>query len=454
MTVIVEAGAAENHGSLGNSPFEADGGRGSHVLGVPFRPEERLPHMSTALPSVDPEILRLPRLGGLSRRLTAVPSLHVGGAVLSVLLGGLLLSMATTSDPLWWQLHFSQLGIFGDFSSALFNTTLKVSGLMVVVFALFVRRDVRRLGRGTVRRGTATLACICLNVVGISLALVGCVPLNTDKDLHDRVAAMMVLGFLVLLVSAPVMLRRLGARMAISTGIALVWLALSIALFVTATINLALFETISCGAMFAWSGMLTHTLGVVGLRAESRADADHHDIACGPRRRPRLPFAGRRVRLAVGSITRSVARRPRLAPSPAPSRPVVDRRHRGDRRLADVSRVSPTPIAVAARRLPSLDGDRTARQTVAGGMGTRNAAPSRPADPRSVASVLHHGSTLGEVPPRVSSPRRRRGLRRGPVSAARGARDGSPDGRRRLMAAPRLRRARPDAPDVARSPLR
>lgn len=454
MTVIVEAGAAENHGSLGKSPFEADGGRGSHVLGVPFRPEERLPHMSTVLPSVDPEILRIPRLHGLTRRLAAVPSLHLGGAVLSVLLGGLLLSMATTSDPLWWQLHFSQLGIFGDFSSALFNTTLKVSGLMVVVFALFVRRDVRRLGRGTVRRGTATLACVCLNVVGISLALVGCVPLNTDKDLHDRVAAMMVLGFLVLLVSAPVMLRRLGARMAISTGIALVWLALSIALFVTATINLALFETISCGAMFAWSGMLTHTLGAAALGAESRADADLSANACGPRRRPRLPFAGRRVRLAVGSITRSVARRPRLAPSPAPSRAAVDHRHRGDRRPADVSRASPTPIALAARHLPPPDGDRTDRQTVAGGMGTRSAAPSRPVDPRSVMPASRHRSTLGEVPPRVSSPRRRRGLRRGPVSAARGARDGSPDGRRRLKAAPRLRRARPGAPDAARSPLR
>ncbi len=451
MTVIVEAGAAENHGSLGKSPFEADGGRGSHVLGVPFRPEERLPHMSTALPSVDPENLLLPRLGGLSRRLAALPSLHVGAAVLSVLLGGLLLSMATTSDPLWWQLHFSQLGIFGDFSSALFNTTLKVSGLMVVVFAFFVRRDVRRLGRGTVRRGSATLACVCLNVVGISLALVGCVPLNTDKDLHDRVAAMMVLGFLVLLVSAPVMLRRLGARMVVSTGIALVWLALSIALFVTATINLALFETISCGAMFAWSGMLTHTLGAVARRGEQRTDAEDRGVACGPRRRSHLPLAGRRVRLVVGALRRPV---PRLAISPAPSRAAVEGGSRGDDRLTGTTRVRPTPLGPAARRLPPFDDDRTARHFVADGTGTRADAPRRPADPRGAIPSPRHRSPLGEVPERVSGPRRRRGLRRGLVSAARGARDGSPDGRRRPMAAPRLRRARPDAPDAARSPLR
>lgn len=420
--------------------------------------------MSAVLPSVDPEELLIPRLGGLSRRLAAVlplhrrvaalPSLHVGAAVLSVLLGGLLLSMATTSDPMWWQLHFSQLGIFDDFSSALFNTTLKVSGLMVVAFALFVRRDIRRLGRETVRRGSATLTCVCLNVVGINLALVGCVPLNTDKDLHDRVAAMMVLGFLVLLVSAPVMLRRLGARMALSTGIALVWLALSIALFVTATINLALFETISCGAMFAWSGMLTHTLGAVTVRAERRADTTDRALACGPRRRPRLRVAARRVRLAVSSLPRPIPRRIRLVASTATSRATVDRRHRGDGRPAGSARVTPTPLSLAARRLPPLDGGRAARRPVPGGAGTRTVTPGRSTNPRTVIPASRRRYPLGEGPPRGSAPRRRRGLRRGPVSAARGARDGSPDDRRGPMTALRLRHARPDAPGGARSPLR
>ena len=116
--------------------------------------------MSTALRSVDPGNISLPRLSGLNRRLAGIPSLHVGAAVLSVLLGGLLLSISTTRDPLWWHLHFSQLGIFGDFSSALFNTTLKVSGAMVIVLAHFVRRDILRLGRGAVRRGSATLGMI------------------------------------------------------------------------------------------------------------------------------------------------------------------------------------------------------------------------------------------------------------------------------------------------------
>ncbi|PTT20359.1 hypothetical protein DBR36_05945, partial [Microbacterium sp. HMWF026] len=228
--------------------------------------------MSSALRSAVPASFPVPTLTGAARRLRALPSLHVGAAALIVLVGGLLLAIATTSDPLWWQLHFSQLGIFGDLSSAFFNSTLKVSGMIVVVFAFCVRRDVARLGRGPVRRGAATVACICLNVVGVNLALVGCIPLNTDKDLHDRVAGSMVLGFLALLISAPIMFNRLGKRMAISTGIATVWLVISIALFVTATINLALFETISCTAMFAWSGMFTHVLASAAAKATVRAE--------------------------------------------------------------------------------------------------------------------------------------------------------------------------------------
>lgn len=399
--------------------------------------------MSTALPSVDPEILPLPRLGGLSRRLAALPSLHVGTAVLSVLLGGLLLSMATTSDPLWWQLHFSQLGIFGDFSSALFNTTLKVSGSMVVVFAFFVRRDIRRLGRGRVRRGSATLACVCLNTVGINLALVGCVPLNTDKDLHDRVAAMMVLGFLVLLASAPVMLRRLGIRMAISTGVALVWLALSITLFVTATINLALFETISCSAMFAWSGMLTHTLASVAARADPHAGGVARRDALDTPRRIRLTVAGRSRRLPVGGPRRSTPPRVRrtvaiMQPSPAAG----ERRRSGLRRPTQQTRAARARFAgVAPRRAPAPDRDHRDRHLAPRRVGTDTGSSRR----RRLASAAVPGA---------SPLRWRIALRPRVVSVARGTRDVSPDARRRSLTRSRRRSAWLDALGAARSPLR
>jgi len=359
--------------------------------------------MSTALRSAVPFSLPVPRLGGLVRRLDTVPTMHVGAAALIVLVGGLLLSIATTSDPLWWQLHFSQLGIFGDLSSAFFNTTLKISGMIVVVFAFRVRRDVRRVGRGPVRRGAATVAFICLNVVGVNLALVGCIPLNTDKDLHDKVAGSMVLGFLALLLSAPFLFHRLGKRMAIGTGIATLWLIISITLFVSATINLALFETISCAAMFAWSGMFTQILASAATTAASDETgperaiptlaAEHHT----PRRRARPSLA-----------------RPTAAP----------RRARPTAPLRRAARATPTAGHLA-------DASPTLRVT------DFAVAPAGARRPRGTTPA-------GKVRRRVSASRPSR------VSASRAALDGSAGARHR----PSARRALPLAPPVAHGAAR
>lgn len=203
----------------------------------------------------------------LARRFDDIPTMHLAGLVLVVLVGGILASILTTSDPLWWQLHFSQLGTFHDLSAAFFNNTLKIGGSLVVVYAVRVRRDLRRLGRRAGRRGAPTSAAFFLTVIGVNLALVGCVPLNTNKDLHDKVAGMMVLGFAALLLTSPFLLHRLPKRLVISTSLVFVFLFAGAWMFVTATINLALFEVIAFSAMFAWSGVFTHCLTGVGTRS-------------------------------------------------------------------------------------------------------------------------------------------------------------------------------------------
>lgn len=403
--------------------------------------------MSTALRSAVPVSVSVPRLTGLTRRLGTLSSLHVGAAALTTLVGGLLLAIATTSDPLWWQLHFSQLGIFGDLSSAFFNTTLKVSGLIVVVFAFCVRRDIARLGRGPVRRGAATVAFLCLNCVGVNLALVGCIPLNTDKDLHDKVAGSMVLGFLVLLLSAPLMFNRLGKRMAIGTGIALVWLIASITLFVSATINLALFETISCAAMFAWSGMFTQILASASAKTTRAvaggADAVTPAVAhAAPRRRGRSVVAARsRASLRPLGAARAL---PRLAQT----------------RVITMTPLSASPLerfltVLARTERPLSMSDRTgvaASGTALTSVIARTTAPQRATDRRPsthVASRLLAISLGAASPARTRPVAERSAAARGPaasrprgISASRAARAGSAGGRRR----PSARSARTLAP--------
>ncbi len=428
--------------------------------------------MSTALRSAVPASLPVPTLTGVTRRLRALPSLHVGAAALIVLVGGLLLAIATTSDPLWWQLHFSQLGIFGDLSSAFFNSTLKVSGMIVVVFAFCVRRDVARLGRGPVRRGAATVACICLNVVGVNLALVGCIPLNTDKDLHDRVAGSMVLGFLALLISAPIMFNRLGKRMAISTGIATVWLVFSIALFVTATINLALFETISCTAMFAWSGMFTHVLASAAAKATMRTeDAGVRHLA--PRRIRRSvstratavrPTAARsaalrptapRLTATHPTTPRATAVRPtapRLAASTLPTGPLVARLGDASRPLLAPSNPVARLAGVAGLGARSHTTATPARGDTAWAQGPASGAFRTDARPVDRTHSSHAaGRTLALASPMRSTAAARPGGRAHAISASRAVRVDSADDRRRRPSRPVRRSSAPAAGGAARS---
>jgi hypothetical membrane protein len=254
----------------------------------------------------------------LARRASTLSTMHLAAVVLVVLVGGILASIVTTTDPLWWQLHFSQLGTFHDVSGAFFNTTLKVGGALVVVYAFRVRRDLRRLGSRAGRRGAATVALICLSVIGVNLALVGCVPLNTNKDLHDKVAGMMVLGFAALLITTPVLLHRLHRRLAISTALVFVFLFAGAWLFVTATINLALFEVIAFAAMFGWSGVFTHALAQAGAVPPTTGA----DVAARRSASAGAPVVavGRTLTLRWSRSPRPAARFHVVAPHPTASR--------------------------------------------------------------------------------------------------------------------------------------
>lgn len=208
-----------------------------------------------------------PERTGARRTLAALlgaPPLQMALLALTVLLVGIGVSIASTTDPQWWTLHFSRLGTFHNSSGATFNTTLIVGGTLVALFARAVGRELRTLERHRVRRGTARLTRILLTAVGVNLALVGCVPLNVNQFVHDRVAASMVLSFAVLLLLSPVMMHRMPKRLLATTASVFVFLFAGGWLFVTAMINLALFEVIGFSAMFAWSGVFVICLGRAG----------------------------------------------------------------------------------------------------------------------------------------------------------------------------------------------
>ncbi|QIG39085.1 hypothetical protein G5T42_05935 [Microbacterium sp. 4R-513] len=129
---------------------------------------------------------------------------HMDLTLLAILLAvflieGMLASMLTASDPLWWHEHLSSLGATRDISSLTFNLTLVVAGVMVTTLARAATAGVptsRPAGTARVR--------LCLILIGVFLALVGVFQVDDFFWLHTGFASGMAVVYGVLVIRLPV----------------------------------------------------------------------------------------------------------------------------------------------------------------------------------------------------------------------------------------------------------
>ncbi len=172
---------------------------------------------------------------------------------------GTIAAMLTTSDPKWWEYHFSQLGTFNDLSSFLFNGTLIAGGLLVTTFTLYVGHDLRGIGESP--RGTR-IVTTALAIMGIMLACVGIFPVDVNMLLHNLSASGMALMFLVLLIGGPWIVRRMPRAYFLSAWAFLAALVASIVLFAVGYFGLTAFEIIVFALIFGWLAVFIRFMGV------------------------------------------------------------------------------------------------------------------------------------------------------------------------------------------------
>lgn len=199
-------------------------------------------------------------VGVLVREATAV---RLGMATAAILVGGTLLAIMTTPDPLWWHLHFSRLGTFPVFSGYAFNSALMATGAGVALFGLRLRAEMT-VHAGTpvlTSRRSATVVPILVVVTGIHLSFVGIIPQNSNEFLHDRASTGAVLTFFVILLISRWMLRGMHRSIRrVTRRVAVGW-AISVSLFVPGIINMALFELIGFALIFGWLLFFARLLG-------------------------------------------------------------------------------------------------------------------------------------------------------------------------------------------------
>lgn len=179
---------------------------------------------------------------------------------------GILASMATSTDPVWWRYHISHLGALGDRPSISFNAILVIAGAIVTTFALYVDRDIRNLrAAGVLRYGWAPPFISALFIaMGIALAGIGFVPVNVSVLVHNTFSIGLTGVFGLLMLSSPVALRGMPWQFFAATlGFLLAlagcgWLYLGIGYMPLTT-----FELIAFGILFCWISMLVRFLAAL-----------------------------------------------------------------------------------------------------------------------------------------------------------------------------------------------
>ncbi len=311
------------------------------------------------------------RLRALTARTTAA---QVGFATAALLSIGVLLSIATTPDPLWWQLHFSRLGTFSVFSGYVFNSTIVACAVGVVAFAACLRVEmVRHAGTAVLtNRRSAVFVPLLVALLGINLSLVGFFPQNTNEFVHDRGSTGAVFCFTLILMSSRWMLRGMHVAVSRVTRRIGVGMVVTIAVYIAGFINMAAFELIVFSQVFFWLLFFARNIGRPARalpppreRPATGQDAPHR--RCRPARPPRR--SGDRVtRAGVGAA--------------------IGRRHATRSGFPSAARRSPRddvastrPGATPSRRCPSCGRSAVVRRSASGpGYSARSGLPSSPVD--------------------------------------------------------------------------
>ena len=192
-------------------------------------------------------------------------------ALLAVfLVTGILTSMLTAQDPLWWQEHLSALGASSDISGVSFNGTLIVAGVMVTTLAGYATSALRATADtpSALRRVWWLEGGIVL--IGVFLAGVGLFPVDENFWIHTLFASGMAIAFGILAAR----IRNLVPSISVTFGL-LGWVfmaviaAAAVLWFPVGYYNLTAVELITGALIFSWLIVLIRNLAAV--------DADQYD---------------------------------------------------------------------------------------------------------------------------------------------------------------------------------
>lgn len=79
---------------------------------------------------------------------TTIETLNIVSAFAIFMVAGVFTSMATSINPLWWEINFSSLGATHSFSAKVFNATLILSAVLMICMSSHLFQDLKLLITG------------------------------------------------------------------------------------------------------------------------------------------------------------------------------------------------------------------------------------------------------------------------------------------------------------------
>jgi len=163
---------------------------------------------------------------------------------------GVLTAMLTSTDPHWWQMNLSALGITDDVSALVFNATLIVSGVIVTTIARF---GTAGLPSGTAaERRRLVIVRVLFVLLGVLLGLVGVFPVDRFFLLHNTVATGMAVMFAALVFGLPWLIPGMSRVFTVLGFVFVAAIAGAAILFATGVYNLTAVELVAALLIFAW----------------------------------------------------------------------------------------------------------------------------------------------------------------------------------------------------------
>jgi hypothetical protein len=211
--------------------------------------------------------------GAVHRRAHGQAAYRSFNMVAMLLAAGCLASMSMTTTGAWWVLNFSTLGTSDDLAAVFFNLALILSGLAMAAMSGRLASGIERREHDARRRAVPTVRAL-IAVIGLSLAGVGLVPIDSDELLHNVFACAAGAAFALLASLTPVLVRRMPRSLVLTSRASL---ALEVSAFVIydrlGLVSLTVFEIVAFALVFVWLITLVVTTHPVVIHELSELEA-------------------------------------------------------------------------------------------------------------------------------------------------------------------------------------